>query len=253
MLLSTRTLGDPVSSVFAGLSTIEGRLNAVKWMCEHVWRTGRHSLDLCPADSDLVGDFWTSITKSDSKYIKRAIPISYPMLEMERSYMCGARGLLEYGMDFIIWWNAFTSTSFALWTRIDELLDLKWSQVTATSKDGSDIVEVILTWRKTNQTDPTKGNRYYIPSRAEEEPASDMFKYLLEWRDHVGSINQTLLAPDAFVFPKIAADGIVQWGVKMDQKDVITHMNNIYFAAGMIKEKGTLTSHGYRRGAAQHR
>ena len=204
-------------------------------------------------DSDLVADLWTSISKTGAKYTKRAIPISYPMFRKERSYMCSEAARLEFEMDFILWWNAFTSTSFTLWTRVDELLDLKWSQVTPTTKDDVDIVQIDLTWRKTNQTDPTKGNRYCIPSRSEEEPAADMFKYLFEWRDHVASINPTLLAPDTYVFPKIAANGIVQWGVKMEQKDVIAHMNNIYFAAGMIKEKGTLTSHGYRRGAAQNR
>lgn len=86
-------------------------------------------------------------------------------------------------------------------------------------------------------------------------PAANMFNYLRIWivfyeRNH----KKQALDPDDHIFPNISANGTIQPHIAMMHDYVQKLLGDWAESSGVLDTViGNLTTHGFRRGAAQHR
>ena len=242
---------------------MNSRIAAVRTYCEKVWGTGRYSPELCPADDPKIHQLVEVMKRKDGGKTRRAIATTYRNMEQMLDYFDkdASKPVPKYTPALRLWWESLAQSSFILWTRLDELLDLRWKHVEFLSEDDREFVKIEITFRKTNQSDPNKGNVYKLPDLSELEPATNPFKKLNQLRTYFTQIPPSecwdaFITGDAFVFPKInVKTGEIQWGVKMDQRDANDLLQQVYKDCGIIRDNcsGTFTSHTFRRGGAQHR
>ncbi|KAJ8481608.1 hypothetical protein ONZ45_g15254 [Pleurotus djamor] len=190
-------------------------------------------------------------------------------------YLDGSEGCSAITETQRLYFKAFSTTAFALWSRIDELVNLQIQHVrfSETSPSGQPYHEFSLIFRKTNK-DPTKGERYelcfstlilalmpsgtsgqiyHVPSQP-TSPEIDCYAHLNAWKSHMESLLSRPLQSQDFVFPALASTGRVKFGESISRSAFETLMNKVVDKSGVLDGRnGRYTTHCFRRGGAQYR
>ncbi|KAG5649416.1 hypothetical protein H0H81_004005 [Sphagnurus paluster] len=152
-----------------------------------------------------------------------------------------------------LYFKAFATTAFTLWTRNNELINLQFKDVSpGVSMSGQPHIEFHLIFRKTNK-DPRKGQAYRIPPDL-AHPEIDCFTHMSEWLNHLQSLLGRPLDGGDFIFPGIASTGKLKFGEPTSRSGFESLMDDIVDGSGVLKGRnGKFTTHCFRRGGAQYR
>ncbi|KAF9940242.1 hypothetical protein BGZ65_007656 [Modicella reniformis] len=158
------------------------------------------------------------------------------------------------GESLCLFFQAFAATGFTLWTRNEELLRLqrKDLELDLRTSSGRPYLTVTLTFRKTNQADPSKANVYEIHPQL-HEPHSCCYTKLRAWIGWMEE-NSRRLQPDDFIFPALDAKGRMKIKEAFSTTRIQALLDKYTGATGLLSGRnGRYTTHCFRRGGAQHR
>ncbi|KAF9404772.1 hypothetical protein BGZ76_006825, partial [Entomortierella beljakovae] len=83
--------------------------------------------------------------------------MTYEILSKLMIYLERQDIIKKHTYGLCLWFQAFASTAFTLWTRCDELLELTAKSLKrGKSQGGHHFIDVTLLFRKTNQADVNK-------------------------------------------------------------------------------------------------
>lgn len=150
----------------------------------------------------------------------------------------------------------FMILAYRLWARADELVNLTWAAmpvVPSTTYQGNHAyLEVVLTLRKTNQTDAKLGDDYKLYTQR-TKPKVDAVQAYLQWRAYYTLANNGCQPrPNDLVFPNARKSGQLERAARMDSE----HVNAMLRDDPTIKSihetrNAKYTSHCFRRGGLQ--
>ena len=155
---------------------------------------------------------------------------------------------------------AACSTCFILWLRIDELVQLRISDIelSVTNDDGVEHHLIRLNDRKYVRGD--QNGQSYALYRLHDEECVCAFKHINNWITKYKSMMNRDLLPEDHLFPK--ADENVSkifFGEHMVYQTFMSTINKLISDCGIVPRNaagsvlGVFTSHCFRRGGAQHR
>lgn len=104
--------------------------------------------------------------------------------------------------------------------RNDELVKLRYKDLSKFTEDNIPYYKVTLTFRKTNQNDQTKTTEYMLPHNS-EEPMICPYSALEEWTKFLASQSTIGLQPDDYLFPRLTNNEI-RWGLEMGTGEINT-------------------------------
>ncbi|KLO04825.1 hypothetical protein SCHPADRAFT_840175, partial [Schizopora paradoxa] len=227
-----------------------------------------------PADSADVQDLRTALkhkVKSDGRVRNHATAMTYPYMESIMAWSekecpnemsCRKPLLMEERTKVTkhLRLRAFASTGFTLFTRNNELTNLRRCDVTF-GCDGpapyhQDHIKVTLAQRKGWQhrvdKDPdADGQTYHIYDQP-TKPAINSYVHLTRYVQYIEQYHTAngCMKPSDFIFPMIGSGGILQPGSPISNEAVQEMLDQAVHGA-QIHEK--LSSHCFRRGGAQYR
>ncbi|KAG6847913.1 hypothetical protein H0H93_004984 [Arthromyces matolae] len=183
----------------------------------------------------------------------QALPMLPKDLNIIMDYLDSEEAAQRFSVVKRLYFKAFATTSFMLWTRNDEMINLQIKHIkTATSELGEQYFRFELVFRKTNK-DKTKGQVYHVPSDS-EIPKIDCFKHLSLWIKHLQSLIARPLTGNDYIFPAIASTGRIKFGEATSRSGFESLMDDIIQESGVLRGRnGKFTTHCFRRGGAQWR
>ncbi|KAJ3728928.1 hypothetical protein C8R42DRAFT_750386 [Lentinula raphanica] len=246
-------------------STAEGIRSAFKDYFERVlgcqgefWKFNFHSLEWegNPVFETDYKAYYESLKNRENRTstYTQALPMLPADLKILFDYLDSCGGSEEFTLTQRLYFKAFSSTAFNLWTRNDELIhfmvkDLKLNLV---SGSGVSYVEFHLIFRKTNK-DPNKVQAYRIPHNP-QHPEFDCYTHMTTWMKHLQALLQRPLMDSDYVFPGIASTGQLKFGENTSRMGIENLLERIVDASGLMSgRRGKFTTHCFRRGGAQYR
>ncbi|KAJ3759479.1 hypothetical protein EV360DRAFT_69470 [Lentinula raphanica] len=248
-------------------STAEGIRSAFKDYFERVlgcqgefWKFNSHSHEWegNPVFETDYRTYYESLKNRENRTstFTQALPMLPADLKILFAYLDSSSGCREFTLTQCLYFKAFASAAFNLWTRTrnDELIhfmvkDLKLGLV---SETGVPYIEFRLIFRKTNK-DPNKVQAYHIPPDL-SHPEFDCYTHMTAWIDHLRTLLQRPLLNTDYVFPGIASTGQLKFGENTSRMGVENLLESIVEASGLMEGRsGKFTTHCFRRGGAQYR
>ncbi|KAJ3752488.1 hypothetical protein EV360DRAFT_88707 [Lentinula raphanica] len=246
-------------------STAEGIRSAFKDYFERVlgcqgefWKFNSHSLEWegNPVFETDYRAYYESLKNRENRTstYTQALPMLPADLKILFDYLDSCGGREEFTLTQSLYFKAFSSTAFNLWTRNDELIhfmvkDLKLNLV---SNTGVSYIEFHLIFRKTNK-DPNKVQAYHIPQDP-QHPEFDCYTHMTTWMKHLQSLLQRPLMDHDYVFPGIASTGQLKFGENTSRMGIENLLERVVDASGLMSgRRGKFTTHCFRRGGAQYR
>ncbi|KAJ7269030.1 hypothetical protein C8J57DRAFT_1509246 [Mycena rebaudengoi] len=185
----------------------------------------------------------------------QALPMLLADLKLIMSYLDTEEAAEYFSLTRRLYFKAFATTAFGLWTRNDEIINLQFKDIKFdlhSSKTGTAYHEFSLTFRKTNN-DPTKVQKFQIP-RDNEHPEIDCFTHITLWKQDQEGLVKRRLSGSNFVFPAIASTGQLKFGEPTSRTGFEALMDNIVERSNIMENRnGKFTTHCFRRGGAQYR
>ncbi|KAJ7227574.1 hypothetical protein C8J57DRAFT_1535024 [Mycena rebaudengoi] len=249
-----------------GFATAEGIRSAYKDYFERVlgcqgdfWKYDPHTKkwEGNPVFESGFKTYYESLKNRDSRTgtTKQALPMLPADLKLIMEYLDGDEAIKHFSVTRRLYFKAFVTTAFTLWTRNDELINLQFKDVKFdlhSEKTGIPYHEFSLIFRKTNK-DRTKVQHFQIP-RDVNHPEIDCYTHISTWKAHLVSILKRPLTGDDFVFPAIASTGQLKFGEATSRTGFETLLDEIVEKSNiMLGRNGKFTTHCFRRGGAQYR
>ncbi|KAJ7247425.1 hypothetical protein B0H12DRAFT_1072938 [Mycena haematopus] len=184
----------------------------------------------------------------------QALPMLPADLKIILDYLNTEEAIKYFTTTQRLYFKAYVTTAFSLWTRNDELVNLQFKHIKLNMKSHSGIPyhEFTLIFRKTNK-DPTKGQKYMVQVDL-AHPEIDCYTHLNNWNQHMESLLQRPLQGTDFVFPAIASTGQLKFGECTSRSGFETFLEDAVEKSGVMKGRnGKFTTHCFRRGGAQYR
>ncbi|KII85744.1 hypothetical protein PLICRDRAFT_178074 [Plicaturopsis crispa FD-325 SS-3] len=184
----------------------------------------------------------------------QALPMLPQDLKVIMDYLDSPQCVSEMPLTKRLYFKAFATTAFCLWTRNDELINLQHKDVrrNQVSLTGCEYTDIRLGFRKTNK-DPNKSQHYWIPPDR-EHPEIDCNLHLGQWLDHLQLLLQRPLADHDYIFPAVASTGQLKFGEATSRSGFENLMDDIIQRSGVMNGRnGKFTTHCFRRGGAQYR
>ncbi|GBE89867.1 hypothetical protein SCP_1701930 [Sparassis crispa] len=130
-----------------------------------------------------------------------------------------------------LFWKAFVSIAFTLWTRCDEAIN--------------------LTAGDTNQDNPEKSNNYDIPLDS-TIPHLDCYMHTINWMNHLAEQMQHPLQKTDFIFPALASTGKLKIGTAVGHAEIKKLLEHFVSGIELLAVwPGKFTTHCFRCGGAQ--
>ncbi|KAJ7645104.1 hypothetical protein DFH06DRAFT_1333400 [Mycena polygramma] len=200
----------------------------------------------------------------------QALPMLPADLKLIMEYLDSEEAIQHFTVTQRLYFKAFVTTAFALWTRNDELVNLQYKDIkfNQLSHTGISFHQFSLIFRKTNK-DPNKGSLATIDDREKFQPFTvqkyniqidlahpeiDCYTHVEAWRAHmVRLLGRPLLATD-FVFPAIASTGQLKFGECTSRSAFENLLDSVVDKSNVLQGRnGKFTTHCFRRGGAQYR
>ncbi|KAK7016515.1 hypothetical protein R3P38DRAFT_2785719 [Favolaschia claudopus] len=184
----------------------------------------------------------------------QALPMLPADLKVIMTYLDSDEGAKAFTVTQRLYFKAFASTAFTLWTRNDELVNLQFKDVKMDlrSKTGIPYHEFSLIFRKTNK-DPTKVQKYMV-QLDKVHPEIDCYTHVKAWKIHMEGLLGRSLTGNDFVFPALASTGQVKFGEPTSRSAFETLLNDVVEKSDALHGRnGKFTTHCFRRGGAQYR
>ncbi|KAF9434139.1 hypothetical protein BGZ76_008512, partial [Entomortierella beljakovae] len=195
---------------------------------------------------------------------RQSLAMSYNNMERLMTYLKSSEAIEDHGEGTCLYFQAFAATAFTLWTRNDELISLKGSnlQTGLNTSIGTKYFKVTLAFRNTHHSDIAKANVYEVHPQP-NEPHTCSFTKLNNWLQWLDNNGYPLQADD-YVFPALNKRGTLpKVKVKTSHSrignllDVMTAKAGIITASeensSVLNQEGRYTPHCFRRGGAQYR
>ncbi|KAG5633377.1 hypothetical protein H0H81_008343, partial [Sphagnurus paluster] len=132
-----------------------------------------------------------------------------------------------------LYFKAFATTAFTLWTRNDELINLKMKDVQHRVSDyGQPYLNFRLVFRKTNK-DHTKGQDYQIPADVQNSEV-DCYTHMSTWLTYYQALSSRPLTGEDYVFPAIASTGQLKFGEATSRSGFELLMDSIVEQSGVL-------------------
>ncbi|KAJ7909902.1 hypothetical protein B0H13DRAFT_2329841 [Mycena leptocephala] len=174
-------------------------------------------------------------------------------LKIIMMYLDSEEAIKYFTVTQRLYFKAFVTTAFTLWTRNDELINLQFKDVKLNlrSKTGIPYHEFSLIFRKTNK-DPTKVQKYMVQSDL-AHPEIDCYTHVVAWKTHMeGLLGRSLTGTD-YVFPALASTGQIKFGVCTSRSGFETLLDEVVGKSNVLNGRnGKFTTHCFRRGGAQY-
>ncbi|KAK6969226.1 hypothetical protein R3P38DRAFT_3337142 [Favolaschia claudopus] len=172
----------------------------------------------------------------------QALPMLPVDLKVIMTYLDSDEGAKAFTVTQRLYFKAFASTAFTLWTRNDELMDLR-------SKTGIPYHEFSLISVKLIKTRPK-----YMVQLDKLHPEIDCYTHVKAWKVHMEGLLARSLTGNDFVFPALASTGQVKFGEPTSRSAFETLLNDVVEKSDALHGRnGKFTTHCFRRGGAQYR
>ncbi|KAJ7146653.1 hypothetical protein C8R44DRAFT_864392 [Mycena epipterygia] len=184
----------------------------------------------------------------------QALPMLPADLKMILEYLDSDEAIEYFTFTQRLYFKAFVTTAFTLWTRNDELINLQFKDVKLhlRSKTGIPYHEFALIFRKTNK-DPTKVQKYMVQIDT-AHPEIDCYTHVGTWKTHMEKILGRPLAGNNFVFPAIASTGQLKFGECTSRSAFEILLDEVVEKSNVMQGRnGKFTTYCFRRGGAQYR
>ncbi|KAJ6486281.1 hypothetical protein DFH09DRAFT_1291609 [Mycena vulgaris] len=184
----------------------------------------------------------------------QALPMLPADLKIILEYLNSEEAVKYFTLTQRLYFKAFVTTAFTLWTRNDELVNLQFRDIKMNlrSKTGIPYHEFSLIFRKTNK-DPTKIQKYKVQIDL-SHPEIDCYTHVEAWKSQMERLLRRPLTGDDFVFPAFASTGQLKFGECISRSGFETLMELIVEKSDVMKGRnGKFTTHCFRRGGAQYR
>ncbi|KAF9971190.1 hypothetical protein BGZ75_001974, partial [Mortierella antarctica] len=124
------------------------------WSCDNDKCIGN------PVYEPTFSDYFRSLKNRDGRtgVSKQSLAISYADMAKLMNYLQDNATIEKESEGLCLLFQAFAATGFVVWTRNEELLNLKAKNLehNLVTESGSPYFTITLTWRKTNQADASK-------------------------------------------------------------------------------------------------
>lgn len=186
---------------------------------------------------------------------KRALPFRFKY--MSKLNKC----VVENGEEslFSVYLMAATSLCFALWLRIDELVQLTWESISIDGKNDEGLPYIMVQLKDRKCMRNQEGQKYAL-YRDTEESCACPYRHQQNWIKMYRTLLKRELQPNEPIFPRSdEKTEKLEFGEKMTQQTFMVTVNTVVRSCGIIprnaagNELGKFTAHCYRRGGAQHR
>ncbi|KAF8325729.1 hypothetical protein F5887DRAFT_1085236 [Amanita rubescens] len=182
----------------------------------------------------------------------QALPMFPKDFKVIMDYLDGKEGSDKVSVTRRLYFKAFATTAFALWTRNEELINLRFGNVKLCqeSATGKLYMNSSLFFEKQIRT---QTKTYFIPQNT-SEPEIDCYTHLLNWVSYQQGLIARPLGVDDLIFPAIASTGQIKFGVPTSRSGFEAIMDDIVQKSGVMQGRnGKFTTHCFRRGGAQYR
>ncbi|KAJ7900711.1 hypothetical protein B0H14DRAFT_2493618 [Mycena olivaceomarginata] len=184
----------------------------------------------------------------------QALPMLPSDLKTIMEYLDSPEAIKYFTITQHLYFKAFVTTAFTLWTRNDELITLQFKDIKLglRSNTGIPYHEFSLVFRKTNK-DPTKVQKYKVQLDL-VHPEIDCYTHIHAWKSHMeGLLGRPLRGTD-YVFPAIASTGKLKFGEPTSRSAFETLLEAVVEKSDVMQGRnGKFTTHCFRRGGAQYR
>ncbi|KAF8147030.1 hypothetical protein K438DRAFT_1989996 [Mycena galopus ATCC 62051] len=248
-----------------GFSSAEGIRSAFKDYFERVqgcqgdfWKYDSHTekWEGNPVFESSFKTYYESLKNRDNRTgtTTQALPMLPTDLKIILEYLDTEEAMKYFTVTQRLYFKAYVTTAFSLWTRNDELVNLQFKDIKLNMKSHTGIPyhEFTLIFRKTNK-DPTKGQKYMIQLDS-AHPEIDCYTHIDNWKTHMETVLQRPLRGTDFVFPAIASTGQLKFGECTSRSGFESFLEDIVQRSDVMKGRnGKFTTHCFRRGGAQYR
>ncbi|KAF9971837.1 hypothetical protein BGZ75_001744, partial [Mortierella antarctica] len=220
------------------------------WHCDNDKCTGN------PVFEPTFSDYYRSLRNRDGRsgVSKQSLAISYADMTKLMGHLQDNATIEKESEGLCLLFQAFAATGFVIWTRNEELLNLKGKNLerNLVTESGSPYFSITLTWRKTNQADASRANVYEIHPRP-NEPHICCYTKLQAWLAWLER-NGRALHPEDYVFPALDMKGRIKIKEQLSPTRVQTLLDQFSGDADLLNGRnGRFTTHCFRRGGAQYR
>ncbi|KAJ7748139.1 hypothetical protein B0H16DRAFT_1725751 [Mycena metata] len=184
----------------------------------------------------------------------QALPMLPSDLKIIMAYLDSEEAITYFTLTQRLYFKAFVTTAFTLWTRNDELINLQFKDIKfdQRSKTGIPYHEFSLIFRKTNK-DPTKVQIYKVQADL-AHPEIDCYTHTSTWKLHMEGLLGRPLSGGDYVFPAIASTGKLKFGECTSRSAFETLLETVVEKSNVMQGRnGKFTTHCFRRGGAQYR
>ncbi|KAJ7087564.1 hypothetical protein B0H15DRAFT_982779 [Mycena belliarum] len=184
----------------------------------------------------------------------QALPMLPADLKIILEYLDSEEAIKYFTVTQRLYFKAFATTAFTLWTRNDELINLQFKDIKLDLRSATGIPyhEFSLIFRKTNK-DPNKVQKYMVQIDR-SHPEIDCYTHVLAWKAHMEHLLRRPLAGADFIFPAFASTGQLKFGECASRSGFEHLMDDIVERCNVMKSRnGKFTTHCFRRGGAQYR
>ncbi|KAF7364523.1 hypothetical protein MVEN_00321300 [Mycena venus] len=184
----------------------------------------------------------------------QALPMLPADLKVIMEYLDSPEAIKYFTVTQRLYFKAFVTTAFTLWTRNDELINLQFKDIKLNlrSKTGIPYHEFSLIFRKTNK-DPTKVQKYMVQIDP-AHPEIDCYTHVEAWKAHMERLLGRRLAGTDYVFPALASTGQIKFGEPTSRSAFETLLDEVVDKSNVLQGRnGRFTTHCFRRGGAQYR
>ncbi|KAJ7488522.1 hypothetical protein B0H11DRAFT_2230062 [Mycena galericulata] len=184
----------------------------------------------------------------------QALPMLPADLKIIMEYLDSEEAIKYFTVTQRLYFKAFVTTAFTLWTRNDELINLQFKDIkfNLQSPTGIPYHEFSLIFRKTNK-DPTKVQKYMVQVDL-AHPEIDCYTHVNAWKKHMEKLLGRPLYGTDFVFPAVASTGQLKFGEPTSRSGFENFLDDVVEKSGVMNGRnGKFTTHCFRRGGAQYR
>ncbi|KAJ6506544.1 hypothetical protein C8R45DRAFT_922728 [Mycena sanguinolenta] len=184
----------------------------------------------------------------------QALPMLPADLKIIVDYLDTPEATTHFTVTQRLYFKAFATTAFTLWTRNDELVNLQFKDIkfNLRSKTRIPYHEFSLIFRKTNK-DPTKVQKYMVQIDL-AHPEIDCYTHLATWKAHMERLLGRPLTAKDYVFPALASTGQIKFGEPTSRSAFETLLDEVVDKSNVLQGRnGKFTTHCFRRGGAQYR
>ncbi|KAI0060282.1 hypothetical protein BV25DRAFT_1917898 [Artomyces pyxidatus] len=183
---------------------------------------------------------------------KKAIAILPADMKRMLDYLCSPDAAELFTTTKRLFFSAFATTAFALWTRCDELIHLPAENMTLHALENKQPYFAFdLVFRKTNH-DGSQAHTLQVPP-CPEMPELDTYAHMRHWVQHLEAEMGRKLQDGDFIFPAIASTGKLKIGEYMPYSSIDKMLTDIGIASQAMRGRRKFTTHSFRRGGAQYR